>query len=310
MAAVLLGVLAAASAAAVVGMRRWRAAVRRRFEQADTARRPRTAKGVVIGAEAITLAGANGQAVLVLHGFNDTPQSMAYLCGRLHAAGYTVHAPRLPGHGGSLREMACEARAGAWRAHVAEAYAALRREHQAVYLCGQSMGGALAVLQAAGAADVPAIALLAPFLGMPAAMQRRALLAALSPMPYLRSTGGERSIHDPVARRAALGPGIVTAAALRALRRVALDAEAALGRLRVPVLYVQSRLDNRVSEADGARHFEDIAAQTKKQVWLDGSGHILSADREKDVVADLVYAWFAQHPGPVPTAARRAAGGR
>lgn len=293
----LWGALTVAGAVAAAGVWRWRAKVRRRFEQADAARRPRDARGIVIGAEAIRLRGSNGRAVLVLHGFNDTPQSVAYLCGRLHGAGYSVHAPRLPGHGGSLREMANNARAGAWRAHVADALVALRRDHDAVYLCGQSMGGALALLQAVDTPDVAALVLLAPFLGMSAAMQRRFLMAGLLPAPYLRSTGGERSLHDPVARRAALGPGIVTARALRALRTVALDAEAALGRVTVPVLYIQSRQDNRVSEADGLRHFQIIRAPSKRQVWLDGSGHIISADLEKDLVAQLVLDWFAQHPG-------------
>jgi carboxylesterase len=296
-AAFLLGALAAAGVTAAVGVARWRATVGRRFEAADLARRPRDAHGVVIGAEAIHLPGTSGRAVLVLHGFNDTPQSMAYLCGRLHAAGYTVHAPRLPGHGGSLRELARASRADAWRAHVADAWQRLRRDHAHAYLCGQSMGGALAVLEATGRPDVPAVALLAPFLGMPAAMQRRFLLASLVPQPYLRSTGGERSIHDPDARRAALGPGLVTPGSLRALRRVALDAEAALGRLRTPVLYVQSRLDNRVTEADGLRHYNAIEASDKQQVWLEGSGHIISADFEKAAVADLVLDWFARHPG-------------
>lgn len=296
-AALLLGALAAAGVTAVAGVARWRATVGRRFEAADLARRPRDAHGVVIGAEAIHLPGTSGRAVLVLHGFNDTPQSMAYLCGRLNAAGYTVHAPRLPGHGGSLREMARDARAHAWRTHVAEAWQALRRDHPHVYLCGQSMGGALAVLQATAHPEVPAVVLLAPFLGMPAAMQRRFLLASLAPLPYLRSTGGERSIHDPEARRAALGPGLVTPGSLRALRRVALDAEAVLGRLNSPVLYVQSRLDNRVTEADGLRHFRAITASYKKQIWLEGSGHIISADFEKAAVADLVLDWFARHPG-------------
>ena len=89
----------------------------------------------------------------------------------------------------------------------------------------------------------------------------------------------------------------MTPGSLRALRRVALDAEAVLGRLNSPVLYVQSRLDNRVTEADGLRHFRAITASYKKQIWLEGSGHIISADFEKAAVADLVLDWFARHPG-------------
>lgn len=277
---------------------RWRARVAAHFESSDAARRPRGADGVVVGAATFQLEGRNGAAVLLLHGFNDTPQSMAYLGARLHEAGYTVHALRLPGHGCSLPEMARAARAEAWRESVREALAALRAAHDRVYLCGQSMGGALALLEAAHEANeenVRALVLLAPFIGVPPKLDRQFRLARLSPAPYHKSLGGERSLHDDDARRAALGPGIVTASALLALRQVALDAEAALPLLRVPTLYMQSTLDNRVGEADARRHFSRIGANDKEQLWLSGSGHIISADFEKSLVADRVIAWFGGH---------------
>jgi carboxylesterase len=269
----------------------------RRMEAADDVRRPRDADGVVRGAAAIHLANTTGRAALLLHGFNDTPQSMAYLAGRLHAAGYTVLVPRLPGHGCSLREMARDARAPLWRAAVREAHDALRASHAQVYLCGQSMGGALALLEAIDRADVPALALLAPYIGMPPALRWRLRLAvAADPFStYLVSTGGERSIHDPAARAQALGPGIVTTSTLHALQEVALCAEEAVGRLRVPTVYVQSRHDNRISEASAVRRFAAIATPDKRQLWLAGSGHIISNDYERETVADAVLAWFDAH---------------
>jgi carboxylesterase len=295
-AALLLGALAAAGVTAVAGVARWRATVGRRFEAADLARRPRDAHGVVIGAEAIHLPGTSGRAVLVLHGFNDTPQSMAYLAERLHVAGYSVHALRLPGHGCALQELARDARADAWRDATRVAFTALQATHTRVYVCGQSMGGALAVLLAASEPGVLAVVLLAPFIGLAPWLGWQFRLARLSPAPYHRSLGGERSLHDPVARRAALGPGIVTAGALQALRRIALDAQAALKVLRPPTLFIQSTLDNRVREAAGIAHYKAIAAPIKEQLWLNGSGHIISADFEKAVVADRVLAWFEAHP--------------
>jgi carboxylesterase len=307
----LAGVAVAALLAGLVARRK---ASVHRFESADAARRPRDANGVVVGAAELRLEGTSPHAVLVLHGFNDSPQSMAYLAQRLNAVGYSVHVPRLPGHGCALPVMAREQRAPAWRDAVRNAYAALAATHERVFVCGQSMGGALAVLHAvemmsrASSATVPpterdaarspaAMVLLAPFLGMPRVLQwkRRAALL-LSPIaPYQRSTGGERSIHDPVARAQALGPGVVTAATLRALEEVALQAEHALPELATPTLYIQSRHDNRITESAALAHFAAIGATDKRQQWLTGSGHILSADYERDTVADAVQAWFAAH---------------
>lgn len=293
-------VVAIAAAGGLIG---WRARVARRFEAGDLARRPRDADGVVIGAGEIRLSHpAADRAVLVLHGFNDTPQSMHHLAVRLHTAGYTVHAPRLPGHGGSLRELAAEARASRWRAAVEQALTDLRRTHRTVFVCGQSMGGALTVELAVAHPDLPAIALLAPFIGLEPDMRRKIGFARFSPVPYFRSPGGERSIHDPVARRRALGPGIVTARALRALREVALHAERVIPTLLVPTLYVQSVHDNRVTEAAGLRHFKSINTPSKRQIWLHGSGHIISADYERELVADAVIGWFdAAGPAATPT---------
>lgn len=286
--------LAAASAAVTLAWRR-RAVLAARLEASDEARRPRDARGIVIGAEEIRLNASTGRAVLVLHGFNDTPQSMAYLSARLHAAGYAVHAPRLPGHGRGLRDMAREARADAWLAHVHECHEALRAAHDRVYLCGQSMGGALALLQAVAHPDTPGLVLLAPFIGMPDALQWQARLSTLVPAPYLRSRGAERSIHDAEARRAALGPGIVTSTMLRGLRRVALAAEQALPVVQVPTCYIQSVHDNRIAQDRAARSYAALGAQDKAQHWLSGSGHIISADYERDLVADTVCDWFDRH---------------
>lgn len=292
----LVGGALAAAALGAAWVWRWQRRVAAHFETSDAARRPRDANGVVIGAAELQLTGSNGAAVLLLHGFNDTPQSMAYLAGRLRAAGYSVHVPRLPGHGCALPELARDARADAWRQAVRAAYDALQATHARVYVCGQSMGGALAVLLAASEPRIRAVALLAPFIGLAPRLGWQFRLARLSPAPYHKSLGGERSLHDPVARRAALGPGIVTAGALLALRRVALDAQVALQALRAPTLFIQSTLDNRVSEAAGRQHYEAIVAPVKEQLWLNGSGHIISADLEKEVVADRVLAWFGAHP--------------
>lgn len=276
----------------------WLAARRRvrmrAMDAADAQRRPRHADGTVRGAESFRLDGTNGRAVLLLHGFNDSTQSMRYLGERLNAAGYTVHAPSLPGHGCPLPVMAREQRAPAWRRAVADAHAALRAEFGTVFLCGQSMGGALALLESIDRPP-PAMALLAPYIGMPAALRAKLVLAMIGEpfMAYLSSSGGERSIHDNEARARALGPGLVTATTLHALREIAMTAEAALPRVTVPTLYLQSRLDNRVPAAAAERHYAALGAPDKQIRWFTGSGHILSVDFEKDAVAEAVLEFFA-----------------
>jgi carboxylesterase len=280
----------------------WRAAVRTRFERAHARRFRFDAQGIVQGAAGFTLRASDEdrvsrRAVLLLHGFNDTAQSMAYLAAKLRARGYTVRVPLLPGHGRDLAGMACESRAMRWHEAVLAEYDALRREYDSVMVVGQSMGGALSILLATDRPELPALVLLAPYVGMPRNLQWKVLGAWIArvALPYLRSVGGETSIHDPAARADSLGPGVVTARTLTELRRVAEDAEAALSRVWVPTLYLQSRQDNRIAARDAETHFAALGSADKRQQWLTGCGRIISADYCRDEVASLTADWLDAH---------------
>ncbi len=266
------------------------------MERAHAARLPMGADGIVIGAHPIRLDASRTHAVLLVHGFNDTPQSLSPLATALHAAGWTVVAPLLPGHGRSLRVLAAESRADAWLACVRDAYASLRASHETVVLCGLSMGGALCTIVAAEHAEVPALVLLAPYLGASwwLNVQLLALWLAQPFTPYFNGSGGARSIHDPEARARALGPGVNTARTLTELRKVAIAAEAALPSLRMPTLYLQSREDNRIGESAAIRHFSMLRSPVREQRWLTGCGHIITADYCRLEVARQVIEWFSR----------------
>ena len=85
----------------------WRVAAARGRERAVERRLRPGQDGVIPGAGPIRLDRPGGaHAVLLVHGFGDTPQTLGYLARDLHARGYTVRAPLLPGHGRTLRAFA------------------------------------------------------------------------------------------------------------------------------------------------------------------------------------------------------------
>lgn len=90
----------------------------------------------------------NGAGALLLHGFTGDPKELLPLASGLAAAGYGVRVPVLPGHGGAPHELMGVGWRD-WLARAADALAALRRDHDQVFLGGFSMGGALSVLLAA-----------------------------------------------------------------------------------------------------------------------------------------------------------------
>jgi hypothetical protein len=78
---------------------------------------------------------------------------------------------------------------------------------------------------------------------------------------------------------------------------------------------VLSRLDHRVAPADGAAAFARLGAAVgapavKELVWLEASGHVVAADRERARVFALAEAWLARHVGTRAPAAVPARGPR
>src|SRR2546423_13608181 len=104
----------------------WRTTAARRTERAYASRFAFAPSGVVSGAESFALHGKNGGALLLLHGSGDTPQTLRYLAERLNAAGYTVSAPLLPGHGRTPRDFV-QVSATAYLAAAREALDQLRK---------------------------------------------------------------------------------------------------------------------------------------------------------------------------------------
>ena len=283
---------------------------RRAVEGRAAARLPLGPAGIVRGAEPIALAGDPTRAALVLHGFGDTPQSVAELARALHADGWTVRVPLLPGHGRTVREFAASG-ADAWLAAARAELAALRATHATVALVGQSMGGALASVLAAEAPDVAALVLLVPYVVPAPAVRAAARVhrALALVLPYVEGDGA-RSIHDPAARAEALGYGVVTPRLVHQLTRVADAAWDALPRVRVPTRVVLSTHDHRVSVAAGRAVVGRLGAAEQDAIWLEESGHVVAVDRERARVFAAAREWLGRHatrPAPAQAGASTAA---
>jgi carboxylesterase len=276
--------------AGVVARRRLKHAI----ERAYTGRFAKNAEGIVEGAEGFRLAGINGRGVLLLHGFGDSPQSLRYLGARLHAAGYTVHAPLLPGHGRSPIAFAT-ASAAEYQEAARRALGELRSSVAWLGVVGLSMGGALAVSLTKDATDVRALALLAPYL-VPSpsvwwARRTAPLWTLLS--PYLPA-GGQASVHDTTARDASRAYGSFSPGALNALIATSADGWRALSKIHVPTLVVNSEQDNRIPRELATRVIHEIHAPTESH-WVTGCGHVITVDYCRDVVAGFVLTFLARH---------------
>ncbi len=262
------------------------------------------------GAETIDLQEAGSNGVLLLHGFGDTPQTLALLARRLRKTGYSVLAPLLPGHGRSMESFG-KSRAADWIAAAKNAYLDMRAQRDTVFVTGLSMGGALSVLVAAEQKEIPALILIAPYLGMPRVLRMAAathwLWGGLAGEINARSP---RSIHDPIEREKNLAYGTITGRQLHELAEVVRRARKALADVRAPTLIVQSREDPRCPPEVAKFAINALGSAEKKLVWTEGAGHIITVDYGRERVFSEVERWLAAHGGTGAAAATRAAAKR
>ena len=247
------------------------------------------------GAEAIDLREEGAYGALLLHGFGDTPQTLAGLAKRLRSGGYGVYAPLLPGHG---RTMAAFTESGAdeWARAAKDALVELRTRHRSVSVVGLSMGGALAVALTADVQDVPALALIAPYLEMP----RLIRAAAWTHRLWGRFAGeisaqNPLSIRNPIEREKSLAYGSVTGSALYQLLKVVRRARKSLADVKAPTLLIQSREDPRCSPRGAEQAMKQVGARDKKLVWTEGAGHVITVDYGHERVYSEVKTWLDTH---------------
>jgi carboxylesterase len=286
----LVAILLVASAGFVV-----RARASKRARDAVARRLTLRPDGIVVGASPIDLPADGTHGVLLLHGFGDTPQTLEYLATYIHAQGWSVRAPLLPGHGRTLDEFAAS-RASDWIDVARKELELLRSRYDTVAVVGLSMGGSLATILAAESPDIRAVVLLAPYLSMPTRLRRAASLHRVLSVvfPFLRG-GGERSIRDPAEAARNLAYGFTTPRLVFELSRVVALARAAAPTVSVPTLVVQSRQDNRIPPDAAERAFALFTAHERQILWTEGNGHIITVDYGRQAVFAATTDWLNKH---------------
>jgi carboxylesterase len=259
---------------------------------------------IIPGAGPIDLRAGNARAILLLHGFGDTPQTLAYLARYLHERNLDVRVPLLPGHGRSIEAMDASTH-NEWLDSARAELFALRARCGWAAVGGFSMGGTIAAILAAEVRDLPSLVLIAPYLTMP---RRLSWLSATSPL-WSDALGPVRaanvhSIHDPVERRANLAYGTVTGRSMRELSRLVQKARGSLRRIAAPTLIIQSEDDNRVSTRAARQAFGELRMESKKLVLTQFGGHIITVDYGRERVFEEVRAWLGTGPGTLPQPGR------
>jgi len=236
--------------------------------------------------------------VLLLHGFTGTPFEVRRLGEHLRQQGFSVLAPRLPGHGTRPEDLQPLAPAD-WRWAANEALEQLERRCARVAVGGLSLGALLALdLAARKPSRVRAAVLLAsPYrlsgrLGFLLSMYRFTPLILVKPYFPKRDNPGE--LQDPVWRKR--NPSYDRMPMRAALRLVPfmLQAPGLAERVRCPTLVVHGEKDNVVLSSGSRRLARRLRAAPVRELYLEHSGHLLTLDFEQDRLRDQVSAFLRE----------------
>jgi carboxylesterase len=232
--------------------------------------------------------------VLCLHGFTGTPFEVRGLAEAFGRAGYTVRAPLLAGHGGTLADLARTK----WTDWLASAERALDELQAAVggrpvALAGFSMGGLLALRLARLFPErVAALTVMSTPLRLRRWKVNAIRVVTKLPVPFAsvplasipKPNGSDVSI--PEMRHGNPGLQAFPVAALAQLFELMDVVRADLPSVRAPALVVHGRLDHVVPMDDSLELTGSLGSEIIERLWLERSFHVVGLDVDRAQLAE------------------------
>jgi carboxylesterase len=101
-------------------------------------------------------------------------------------------------------------------------------------------------------------------------------------------------LHDPFARKRALGNPWFTPRSVAELRLAVRRAQRVLAAVHAPALVLHARFDYRIPSRSAILAYEHLGSADKTLVWRDHTGHVLAADTGREQVFAVIGAWLDQ----------------
>ena len=273
-------------------------------------------KGNSSNGKGIFLPGDNGSAVILVHGLTGTPNEMKYLATYLNKRGYTVVCPKLANHGESIWVL----KNTTWQElheSVREVLITgeLARFNGPIFASGLSMGSLFALLLADEFRDrVTGVSCLAPTLfydGWNTPLSNIFFPFAYTPLRYIayfkesppygiKNEIIQQRIHkyyatarlNDVEDAEQYGYPFFPVTLLRELQLMVKHLMKRLPDMDFPIQLMQAKDDDVASVKNSKLIYDTVRSEIKEMVLLYNSYHVITADQERETVAEKAADFF------------------
>ncbi|MDP2913219.1 MAG: alpha/beta fold hydrolase [Candidatus Omnitrophota bacterium] len=282
-------------------------------------KRPPRPAGAHLSKNGLFLKGHNGSAVILIHGLTGTSNEMKSLASFLHRKGYTVICPRLANHGESIWVL----KNTKWQEFYETVRNCLLKGELAgaegpIFASGLSMGALLALLLAHEFKDrVLGVSCLAPtlfydgwntpnskfFLPLGYRTFLKHFFYFKEDPPYgIKNEIIRQRIHryynnarlEDTANVEQYGYPYFPVALLHQLQLLVRHLTDKLPDMRFPVQLIQAKDDDMASVRNSKFIYDRISSETKEMILLYDSYHVITADHERDTVAEKMEGFFGR----------------
>jgi carboxylesterase len=278
------------------------------------------AKGLNAVDSGIYLKGENGASVILIHGLTGTPNEMKFLAGFLNRKGYSVICPRLAHHGDHISVLK--------RARWQDFYGSVREVmvnpesygvNGTVYAAGLSMGALLALILADEfKGKIRAVSCLAPtlfydgwntpsssfFLPLGYRTFLKHFFYFKEEPPYgIKNEAIRQRVHryydgarlNNMENVAQYGYAYFPIALLYQLQLLVRYLNSRLAGMRFPIQLIQAKDDDVASVKNSKFIYDRIGSDVKEMILLYDSYHLITADHERDIVAEKLESFFKEN---------------
>lgn len=226
---------------------------------------------------------AGDRVVLLLHGFTGHTADVRMLGRFLEKKGYTSHAPIYRGHGLPPEEL-LKASPDEWWEDVQNALAHLRKlGYEEIAVCGLSLGGVLGLKLANSEKIKAAIPMCTPMFFDNKTQLTRGFKHFATEYKQLEEKADE-TIEQEVEKLMRDAEPLFgeTGAFIQKVKEQ-------IDTIYTPTFVVQARNDEIINTDSAAYIHDNIESDRKEMKWYEESGHVITLDKERDMLHEDIY---------------------